>query len=536
MLKSRNYVCSRGLLESCDIHSLTPVSSIYYMYNYPSEVQPSEPFSIYVCTTALQHFCDYYLPNISQSFVLVSGDCDVTVPNDLTADSFETIISSPYLIRWYSQNCVISDNSKIVQMPIGLDYHTMSERTTHWGEKISPDNQEKMLIELQHSSQPTQLRQLKAYCNFQFTIHSSKYGYDRTDAIRCFPGDLTYYEPHHVGREDSWNTQTKYAFVISPHGNGLDCHRTWEALCLGCIPIVKTSPLDPMYDGLPVLILREWSECNVELLRTKLNVLAPLFDSSVFKEKISLKYWTERIQRDVQSVSHKNPEKMINSLPTTWDNNDKQNYKAHVARGLGQICGDEFSRDIESLARDSNNKTFLEIGTWNGLGSTAAFSRGFQQRQNANDYLFYSLECNAEKCADAQRIHAGSPNIFILNEVVWNEEPDDFYTIFPQCKTNAMYKHWNEVDLANMKKCPVFLHRPELPDVFDVLLLDGGEFTTYFEFQLLKNRCRTLLLDDTNVDKCKLIVEEIKANPDKWDIVKQVNVRNGYMIVKNRCM
>jgi hypothetical protein len=32
-----------------------------------------------------------------------------------------------------------------------------------------------------------------------------------------------------------------YAFVASPYGGGPDCHRTWEALILGCIPIVKSS-------------------------------------------------------------------------------------------------------------------------------------------------------------------------------------------------------------------------------------------------------------------------------------------------------
>jgi hypothetical protein len=30
-------------------------------------------------------------------------------------------------------------------------------------------------------------------------------------------------------------------FIISPPGNGIDCHRTWEAMFLGAIPIVKKS-------------------------------------------------------------------------------------------------------------------------------------------------------------------------------------------------------------------------------------------------------------------------------------------------------
>ena len=59
---------------------------------------------------------------------------------------------------------------------------------------------------------------------------------------------------------------SKCKFVISPPGNGIDCHRTWEALYLGAIPIVRTSSLDPMYEGLPVLIVNEWSDISGEFL------------------------------------------------------------------------------------------------------------------------------------------------------------------------------------------------------------------------------------------------------------------------------
>jgi hypothetical protein len=63
-----------------------------------------------------------------------------------------------------------------------------------------------------------------------------------------------------VTKNISFTNQIKYAFVISPHGNGLDCHRTWEALCLGCIVIVKKSPIDTLYTDLPVLIIDNWSD------------------------------------------------------------------------------------------------------------------------------------------------------------------------------------------------------------------------------------------------------------------------------------
>jgi hypothetical protein len=196
---------------------------------------------------------------------------------------------------------------------------------------------------------------------------------------------------------------------------------------------------------------------------------------------------------------------------------------------MGQICNDEFSIEITKYASDLKHNTFLEIGTWNGLGSTRAFSNGFINRND--DYVFYSLECNKDKCEDASKLYSYNKKIHILNEVIWNEEPSNFYEIFPQCLTNDMYKHWNEVDIINMKRCNLFLNRPNLPAIFDVILLDGGEFTTYYEFQILKNRCKILMLDDINVDKCKLIVNEIESD-SSWRIIKKENVRNGFLIAE----
>jgi hypothetical protein len=97
-----------------------------------------------------------------------------------------------------------------------------------------------------------------------------------------------------VRRDITWNNQTKYAFVLSPAGGGYDCHRTWEALLLGCIPIVKrfNIPLEKVYDDLPVLIVDNWSDITQELLITTINN----FKNRTFKtEKLTLKYWMELI-------------------------------------------------------------------------------------------------------------------------------------------------------------------------------------------------------------------------------------------------
>jgi hypothetical protein len=83
-----------------------------------------------------------------------------------------------------------------------------------------------------------------------------------------------------------------FKFWVSPRGNGLDCHRTWEALYLGAIPIVKTSALDPLYAGLPVLIVDAWDKLSEEFLNAKYEELRP--DRVAFDEsKLHKTYWRQ---------------------------------------------------------------------------------------------------------------------------------------------------------------------------------------------------------------------------------------------------
>tara|TARA_B100000963_G_C22639317_1_gene679502 strand:- start:9054 stop:9248 length:195 start_codon:yes stop_codon:yes gene_type:complete len=62
---------------------------------------------------------------------------------------------------------------------------------------------------------------------------------------------------------------------------------------LGCIPVVKTSSLDSLFNDLPVLILSDWSDLNEKLLENTLNN----FSKKKFNlDKLSLKYWTDYIK------------------------------------------------------------------------------------------------------------------------------------------------------------------------------------------------------------------------------------------------
>ena len=285
MSESTNiFVSSHGILKSCDWYNSQPSLDTLRSYSYPPV--------LYVSNNKIRSFRVETLPQIDFSFVLVSGDCDETVPYDIfsSEEELRLFLNHSFLLHWFCQNLVL-DHNKMTRMPIGLDYHTMTTKTI-WGNLISSYDQEICLQSIKQSSRPFWDRQHTAYGNFHF-LTTTRYGYDRKDAIQNLNSSLVFYEPTRITRENTWKRQIDYAFVISPHGNGYDCHRLWEALVLGCIPIVKTSPIDSLYDGLPVLIVKQWSDVTQILLDTTIEQFR---HKSFQYEKLTLSFWMDKIR------------------------------------------------------------------------------------------------------------------------------------------------------------------------------------------------------------------------------------------------
>jgi hypothetical protein len=87
----------------------------------------------------------------------------------------------------------------------------------------------------------------------------------------------------HVGRSK---------FVFSPPGVGIDCYRTWEALYLGSIPIVINSSMNSIYENLPVLIVNNYEEITLELLK---NVYDNMTKQTYDYRRLYKGYWQREI-------------------------------------------------------------------------------------------------------------------------------------------------------------------------------------------------------------------------------------------------
>ncbi len=276
------YLCSMGFKKSCDIILTDEKTIMDYDYN-----KLNNGDVLYVKTDFVYSFFKI-INNINKNFVLVTGSSDYTMPNDIFHNHHEFInfLENNKIIKWFAENCVY-EHPKIINLPIGLDYHTMSNSDHEWGRRRNPIEQESELIAIKSNSKPFYKRINKIYSNCHF-LTWTKFGHDRIDALNKIPNNLLELENHKVNRFTTWLNQIKYTFVLSPHGNGLDCHRTWEALILGCIPIVKTSQIDNLYIDLPVLIVKNWEEITEELLT---NTIENFKNRSFKNEKLTLKYW-----------------------------------------------------------------------------------------------------------------------------------------------------------------------------------------------------------------------------------------------------
>jgi hypothetical protein len=268
------FVSSKGLLKSCVFIPNIQGSTLRNHGFYDTHKRYKDNvISIYVCSSALENFVKDSMNKITYKFVVVTGDSDMEVHVDCFF--VKTLLNNPNLIHLYSQNGW-GNHDKFTKIPIGIDYHTF----------IRPHNppikQEELLTRIKNSSKPFYERECLCFVNF------GGYWGDRIIAHKEIPKDLIYEMKVGTPREIIWKLQTRYSFVISPVGQGLDTHRTWEALILGCIPIIRKNPIVEVFKDLPVLMVNKWSDITKELLETTIKK----FKTKKFNyDKLNRSYW-----------------------------------------------------------------------------------------------------------------------------------------------------------------------------------------------------------------------------------------------------
>ena len=268
---------------------------------------------VWVRLSWLRSFVKQILPFVTSKFVLVTGDSDSCVPSELRVEA-QAIVESGKVAHWFTQNYDgTMPSERISPFPIGVDFHMLSERPI-WGESVSsPAEQEQTLISIRKDLPPLSQRIPKVYIDFAWQqglglrhyrrfhplrgtqFHDSR----RRVARRMRKNELAFLQNGPVPRNRMWRERGQYAFVLSPHGMGLDCHRTWEALALGHIVLVPSSSIDSLYDGLPVVALKSWDDINPDNLQEWLLRQGKAADAAT-NVRLTTSYWIARMRATME--------------------------------------------------------------------------------------------------------------------------------------------------------------------------------------------------------------------------------------------
>lgn len=239
---------------------------------------------IYVEQDSLNDFYQFYVPHIQSPYILITANCD-RGGDDPMPGKYEKILDDPNLYAWFTQNLDRSNHPKLHPIPIGL-----ANRKWQWG-----------MIERYFAKMPeanARERTKWLYVNFQVgsnaKLRKPIWDYFARNSLNGMV---------HMGRFKDhlkyMDEMPNFRFVLSPPGNGLDCHRTWEALLLGSYPIVLSSTLNPLYEELPILIINNWTDLTPKLLEDKYQE----FKSRNWNfDKLYFKYWFGEVQKTQDKI------------------------------------------------------------------------------------------------------------------------------------------------------------------------------------------------------------------------------------------
>lgn len=198
----------------------------------------------------------------------------------------------------------------------------------------------------------------------------------------------------------------------------------------------------------------------------------------------------------------------------------------------GQINFEEdvLGRAIVDICKQPDVRTIVEVGAWNGLGTTRCVLHGLKEG-NKTDFSFTSLECSPDRYIEAVNNNhlAISKNFNILYGKIVSETMLGSWFDINSLRVDQ--KSWLVQNISWMMNVPDVSYA--LPDKIDFLILDGGEFSTFLEWEKLKSRTRYCALDDTRELKCNRIRTEILASPDYRVIIDDTSAKNGAMVVEN---
>lgn len=194
---------------------------------------------------------------------------------------------------------------------------------------------------------------------------------------------------------------------------------------------------------------------------------------------------------------------------------------------MGQIHSKtELGRWLTFISSFSDVQTIVDVGTWSGAGSTLRIAKGVNKRppKNRPGTIVVGFEIDEKMVGRARRRLRGFKFVKIVHGSIVHPE------VLDRDSLNLDEQGWLGADLDKMSRAPLVLEY--VPQRIDLLVLDGGEFSSQAEFLTLRDRIHGwIVLDDINTRKNRTVFS-LLTEDKLFSLVWKTKERNGAAVFR----
>lgn len=220
--------------------------------------------------------CTHYAERIFEQlagqpyrFILITHNSDGNVTESLYSRKPSNVV------HWFAQNVLI-DRPDLTPIPIGLERQ---------GIVATRDIATTMLAQIR-AGRP----EPKRWC--YLNINPDTNNQERRHVLRALRWKLLFVttRTRRIAYPQYVADMAAHRCVISPPGNGVDCHRTWESLYLGSVPVVKDSACMRAFAPAGLMVMSDLARLSK---RDLLDYLARPMRAD--HRLLRMSYWRQRI-------------------------------------------------------------------------------------------------------------------------------------------------------------------------------------------------------------------------------------------------
>jgi hypothetical protein len=184
-------------------------------------------------------YVDSFFQNIKleEKVIIITHNSDYGI-----SENFLKYLNLEMVFKWYAQNVCVH-HKKLYSIPIGIANSEWPHGNLEILQSVLDKNNDKSNL---------------IYCNFNLNTNIQ----ERSKCLKRMEKFELKLSPT-IDFKSYLTDLSKSYFVVSPNGNGIDCHKTWEALYLKTIPIVTKSINSLYYSHLPIIFIDDWSNFDI---------------------------------------------------------------------------------------------------------------------------------------------------------------------------------------------------------------------------------------------------------------------------------